>query len=254
LDLAGDEVLVNFQNHIWAGSWAQTVGSEVYVNGMPRTEEEEEEEEEEIVLRGAPRATGGGYYYSEKDFSAAAPLVGKRGNKNHKKKIPQAKRRDEMDGEKVVLPPEVGRVVAVGRERVHFAPAAVKAKEWTFAEQLQGKSDFLKRLERIQIMRGEMEREAAQHLDGKKRRRRKKGKGVQVDGKEVEGEEEEWEEVEISETDDEEEEEEGGQGYFARSRQRQTGEASSPAVPAEGTNVDMVDAPPPPPADDATPS
>jgi hypothetical protein len=242
LDLAGDEVLVNFQNRIWTGSWAQTIGSEVYVNGMPRTEEEEEEEEE-IVIRGPTRASGGGYYYSEKDFSAAAPLVGKRG---HKKKIPQAKRREELEGEKVVLPPGVGKVVAVGRERVHFAPAAVKAKEWSFAEQLQGKSDFLKRLERIQIMRGEMEVEAAQHLDGKKRRRRRKGKGVQAEGqgKEVEGEEvegeEEWEEVEISETDSEEGE--GGQGYFARSRQRRTGEASSPA---EGADVEMVDAPPP---------
>jgi hypothetical protein len=243
LDLAGDEVLVNFQNRIWTGSWAQIVGSEVYVNGMPRTEEEEEEEED-INFRGPPRASGGGYYYSEKDFSAAAPLVGKRSQKGHKKKIPQAKRREEMEGEKVVLPPDVGRVVAVGRERVHFAPAAVKAKEWTFAEQLQGKSDFLKRLERIQIMRGEMESEAAQHLDGRKRRR-KKGKGVQVEDEEVEGEEEEWEEVEVSETDDEEEE--GGQGYFARSRQRQTGEASSPAG---GADVRMVDAPPP--ADDAT--
>lgn len=159
------------------------------------------------VGKDVPRISGGGYYYSEKDGSLASAFVGGR-RRTHAKRPPQIR---EEEATRKLLDPETGRVVAVGRDRVHFLPAIVKAKEWPFAEQLQGKSDFLRRLERVQIERKELGEEDADHQGGRRRRRRtrKKGKGVAT-GVEGEEEEEEWES--FSEDGDAEDEGEGQEG------------------------------------------
>ncbi|KAF8537023.1 hypothetical protein BDD12DRAFT_253254 [Trichophaea hybrida] len=79
LGLDSEQVLVNFQNRIWAGEWTRAVGSEVYISAAPGPapeEEEEEGEEDGVGGKDVPRISGGGYYYSEKDGSLASAFEG----------------------------------------------------------------------------------------------------------------------------------------------------------------------------------
>ncbi|KAI5816885.1 hypothetical protein BZA77DRAFT_45160 [Pyronema omphalodes] len=182
LDLASEQPLFSYQNKIYAGQWTKTVGSEVFISGGNR-DGEEEEDKEGMEYKEVPRISGGGYYYSEKDGSLASAFTGgRRRNNGHMKK-------PDRDGDMMImLDTSEGQLIGVGRDRVHCTPAAVKAKEWPFREQLAGKSDFLRRLEEVQIQRGEI------------------------------GSEEVEEEMEGEETGEEEAraEEEVGEGYFRR--------------------------------------
>jgi hypothetical protein len=183
LDLASEQPLFSYQNKIYAGQWTKAVGSEVFISGGIRNREEEEEDKEGAEYKEVPRISGGGYYYSEKDGSLASAFTGgRRRNNGHMKKP------DRDEELMIMLDTSEGQLIGVGRERVHCTPAAVKAKEWPFREQLAGKSDFLRRLEEVQIQRGEI------------------------------GAEDMEEEIEDEETgeEDAEEEEEVGEGYFRR--------------------------------------
>jgi len=214
LDLEGDEILVNYQNRIWNGAWMKTVGSELYIHTPPSTAGEGEDSPP--VHREPPRISGGGYYYSERDFSAAAAYVG--GRRRKPAAVPRPPPQEENEHwRRAMEDPLCGKVIAVGMERVHCSPAAVKAKEWPFSEQLAGKSDFLKRLERVQIEKGQIGEADAVHQDGRRRRYRRKT--VEGDNGVEEGEEEwVWESFSEEEQVEEPDEEEGGQGYFAKDR------------------------------------
>jgi len=250
LDLSGDEVLVNYQNRIWAGSWTSTVGSELHIHTplSAAAAEKEEVEASQTLRREPPRISGGGYYYSERDFSAAAAYVGGRRRKPASAPRPPPPEENEH-WRRAMEDPECGKVVAVGLHRLHCSPAAVKAKEWPFAEQLLGKSDFLRRLERIQIEKGQLRKADAEHQAGRRRRRRKvlrrRRRGAELmDGEMQDGEaqrgdaeeEEEWvwesfseenTDEEDEEEEEEEEEEREGYGYFAKDRGKGKGKETA---------------------------
>ena len=131
-----------------------------------------------MEVRDVPRISGGGYYYSERDSSLANAFVqGRRGASTRKPVHSSGMGVEGIEAEsRARMDPEAGRVVGLSRERVHFVPVAVKAHEWSSGQRVQGKSDFLRRLEKIQIEKGELADDPAGVDRWRQRRRRKKRK------------------------------------------------------------------------------
>lgn len=190
LGLDSDNPLVSYQNRIWSGQWARVIGTEMYIESASTKNKGPADGNPDISVDtnvpagilacGVPRLSGGGFYYSEKDVSMAAAYVGgRRGTVTSKP--PQAMGLVGTGGGgggwggdgKTRVDTDRGKVFATADTRIHFRPATVKAKEWPFSEQLQGKSDFLRRLEMIKIQRGEIGEEAAIHQERKRKRIRK---------------------------------------------------------------------------------
>ena len=184
------------------------------VGGGGGAEDEEGEEEAEVEVRDVPRISGGGYYYSERDSSLASAFVLNRRGASARRPV-----RDSAGGggAEARMGPEAGKVVGLSRERVHFVPVAVKAHEWSSGQRVQGKSDFLRRLEKIQIEKGELVEDPAGVGRRSQRRRRKKRKDGAATGHEG-GEGEVWVWESCSEDggdgDGDEDKEAGRGGYF----------------------------------------